>query len=350
MKRLIALLLCLLAGTASAEVTAPGAVTLAGTATLTASMGGGVSSVRVLAGDYIRPGDALLTLSTNRVYAPCAGTVESIPAGLGQSADAAVEQYGGALTLAPESLYTVYASTEDGYGSVRVSRYSSGQTVYMKCTEDGSHRGVGRITRIEDGYFLVEVTGGAFYNGETVYVCMDADCDKSDRLGAGTVVASEVQYVQAKGDVVRVHVSPGDFVEKGQLLMETLDALPLDGFLAGDFILRAASEGYVTAVYPQAGQALERGGLVLSYCPADTLDFTAQISADDLPFVTVGAQAAVTFELAEETLQTTGTVQAISFLPVTTEAGTAYDARIAIALNEKIRPGMHGTAVIGGGG
>lgn len=349
MKRIIAILLAMtcLCAAASAEVSADGAVSCGASVAQLAAMGGLVSDVSVMAGDYVRPGDALVTLTTTRVYAPCSGTVETLFAGIGQNADAAVEQYGGVISIAPESLFTIYATTDDAYDSVRTSHISSGQTVYMKCTKDGTHRGVGRVTRIEGNIFLVEATGGAFYNGETVYVYMESDYDSADRLGKGTAVATPAVNVEAAGDIVRVYVSAGDFVEKGQLLMETLAALPLDGFLSNDFTLRAQSEGYVTAVHAQLGQTIERGGLLIEFCPADGLEFIAKVAEEDLPYVRVGDDATVLFELAEEDLSLAGRVQAISFLPETNDGATTYDVRISIPANISVHPGMHATAVIG---
>lgn len=362
MKRVLAVLLILsgLCAVARAEVSAQGVVQCGATVSQAATMGGMVKAVDVMAGDYVYPGDPLVTLTPNRVFAPCSGTVESVFAELGESADAAVEQYGGAVSIAPESLYTVYATMDYAYDSVRTSRISSGQTVYLKCTSDGTHRGTGRVTRIEEAVFLVETTGGRFYNGETVYVCMDSDCDSSDRLGKGTVLASEAVSVKAEGFVSRVYVQPGDFVEKGQLLLETLSSLPADGFIDADGVIRAQAEGYVTAVYAQVGGNVEKGDMLIDLCPAGVLEVIARISAGDLPAVSVGSRATAVLELAEDTLRIGGSVSAVSYIPENDESGnTTYAVRLSLdALAESsagegqvstarvARPGMHVTVTV----
>ena len=230
----------------------------------------------------------------------------------------------------------------------------------MKCTKDGTHRGLGRITRIDGDIFLVEVTGGRFYNGETVYIYMDSDCDASDRLGKGTVVAAPTEAVTAEGFVSRVCVHPGDFVQKGQLLLETLSELPSDGFLAADGIIRAQAEGYVTAIYAEVGSDIERGGMLIDFCPAGSLEVIAQVGAEDLPTVGVGSRSTVVMERAEDTLRFEGSVAAVSYIPETTEDNiTTYAVRVAfsgfvessqqsryLTVQEITRPGMHVAVLI----
>lgn len=341
---LLALALCASAG---AEVIADGTVDFGNTVTQLASMGGDVSKVYAQAGDYLNAGDPVAALALNRVYAPCDGTVETIFADEGESADDAVEKYGSALTLLPESLYTVYVTAENAYSSVRTGLISSGQAVYLKCTRDGSHRGTGRITEIDGEIYTVETTGGAFYNGETVYVYMEPDYDAVDRIGKGTVVATEALGVEASGDVAKLYADVGDFVEKGQLLMETLGALPVDGE-AGETLLTAETEGYVVALYAEANGTLERGGLLVELCPRENLSVCALVPEEDVSTVNVGDSATVSVELAEETLRLGGTVASVSYLPETDSNGeSGYAVRVSVEPDERLAPGMAATVGLG---
>ncbi|MBR1558959.1 MAG: HlyD family efflux transporter periplasmic adaptor subunit [Clostridia bacterium] len=349
MRRCITILLALLCacGSAVAEVVADGTVRYGTSVVLTAAMGGKIGRVDVMEGEYIEAGDPIAELMLTPVYAPCSGTVESLFAATGDSADDAVDQYGAVLTLRPESLYTVYATTDNAYTSVRTGLISSGETVYLKCTKDGSHRGVGRITRIEDDYFLVETTGGAFYSGETVYVYMDAGCAAADRIGKGTVLASEAVGVKAEGDVARMLVAPGEFVEKGQLLMETVGALPEGGFIARDFALRAEIGGYVQAVHVENYGNVERGATLVELCPQEGLEVNALVPAQDIGLVTVGGGATVTLELSDDDLSLTGWVKAVSYLSETGDTGeTFFPVRVGFNADDRVKPGMHVTVII----
>lgn len=340
------LMLALLCASAQAEVIADGTVDYGPTLTQLASMGGEVSQIYVQAGEYVHVGDPVAALSLTRVYAPYSGTVETIFAEQGDSAADAVEKYGSALTLLPENLYNVYATAENAYSSVRTGLISSGQEVYLKCTRDGSHRGTGVINEIDGEIFYVETTGGAFYNGETVYVYMEPDYDAVDRVGKGTAVAAEAVGVTAEGDIAGLYVNVGDYVEKGQLLMETLGALPEDG-AAGEYLLTAQAEGYVAALYAEANAELQKDGLLMEICPRESLSVTALVPEADVASVRVGDAASVSVELAEETLRLSGTVEAISYLPETADdGGTGYAVRVSVEEDERVVPGLAATVSI----
>ena len=333
-------LLALCAAPARAQVSLDGKVEYGQSVTQFAKSGGTAASVSVQAGAYVEAGDVLATLSVTPVFAPCDGTVEILFAGEGESADTTTQKYGGVLSIIPENRYVVYPTAEYAYQSVRATHIVVGQVVYMKCTVDGSHRGTGIITDIDGEIFTVEATGGSFYNGETVYVYMEADYGAADRLGKGTVVATAAQTVAAEGDVSKLYVREGDFVEKGQRLFETLAALP-DGDGGGDALaLTAEVAGYVTTVYAAAGDGIQRDAPLAEICPADGLVASARVSEPDVASVRGGDGAAVTIELAEETLRLRGTVLDVSYRPRPTKtAPSAIPCASACRLIHACCPG-----------
>ena len=343
---LAALLALLCAAPALAQVVTDGTVECGRSVMLTAQAGGTVAEVCVQAGSWVSAGDTAARLATTPVYAPWDGTVSVIFADASDSADDATAKYGGVLTLAPENQYVMYATSEYAYKSARTSRIAAGQTVYMKCTADGTHRGTGVITGIDGEIFTIEATGGAFYNGETVYVYMESDYDTVDRLGKATVVATSAMGVAGTGGVARLYVEEGDFVEKGQLLFETLDTLP-EGGTDDVQALTVDTSGYVVEVYAQAGDAIERDAPLLALCPADALIAVAQVPDSDLAGIRPGDAAELSFELAEETLRVTGTISDIAYLPSKDTDAVAYDVRIAFAPDPRILPGMTATVTLG---
>ena len=274
------------------------------------------------------------------------GTVSVIFADASDSADDATAKYGGVLTLAPENQYVMYATSEYAYKSARTTRLSLGQVVYMRCTADGSHRGTGVITKLDGEIFYIEATGGAFYNGETVYVYLEDDYGTADRLGKATVVASAAVAVAGTGDVARLYVDEGDFVEKGQLLFETLGALP-DADEGDALHLTADRSGYVTEVVVQAGETLTRDAPLLALCPEDQLVATVAVPESDLGAIRDGDAVALSFETGEETLRLSGTVRDIAWLPREGADTPAYDVHISFDADPRIRPGMAVTAAFG---
>ena len=334
---LLAALILLTAGVgAQAQIITTGAVTAGRTVLERAQLGGTVASAEALPGAYIQAGDSVAGLSLTPVYAPCDGTVEALFAHEGESADEAGEKYSGVLALRPESRYTLYATAEYAYQSIRTETLSVGQEVYLKCTTNGTHRGVGRITNIDGKIFTIEATGGEFYTGETVYVYMEEDYEYADRLGKATVVATPQEYVTGTGDIVNLWVQPGDFVEKGQLLFETVGALSDEGGLAP---LTAQNTGYVIAVYAEAGSVIEKDDPLMEICPAEDLILTCDIPESEVASVKAGAAVSAGFDLPEGHVILSGTVKDISYLPTAGET-TTYQARITLEADARIAPGM----------
>ena len=328
MKRLVCAWFALLFGLvfdarARAEIVADGTVGCGQAIVQYAAAGGALNDVSVEVGSFVQTGDTVATLTSKRVYAPCDGTVEAVFAFEGHSASEATNRYGGALSIAPENRYMIYASTKYAYESLRTTNAFVGETVYMCCTADGTHRGTGTVTKIDGETLYIEATGGAFYNGETVYIYMEDDYENTDKLGKGTVVARTGEMVSAEGEVLRLWVNPGDFVEKGQLLFETLTALP-DDQQADALTLIASSEGYVAAVYAEEGSDIEKDAPLLAICPQERLTVTVQVSEMDINSLRIGDSCMIRVELSENTLEVPGSIQAISFLPVVQEDGSVF--------------------------
>ena len=334
-----------LSAQAQAQVVTEGTVTTGQSTTQLAALGGMIHSVNVQVGAYVQSGDIIAQLNLEAYYAPCDGTVEAVFAEAGGSAEDASDQYGGVLSIAPESAYTLYATAEYAYESLRTQAIQSGQTVYLKCTTNGTHRGTGRITEIDGEIFTIEATGGEFYNGETVYIYLEDDYDSADRLGKGTVIASTVETVSAEGDIVNLYVDQGDFVEKGQLLFETVGALDQGQSNAG-LELCAETEGYVTAVYATENQRIDRGEVLIEICPMENLILTAYVPETEITALAIGDAAVATFELSDEILRLNGTVVDISYLPDGSEE-VRYAVHIALERDDRITPGMTASIALG---
>ena len=63
---------------------------------------------------------------------------------------------------------------------------------------------------------------------ETVSIYRRSDYAESSRIGRGTVAAAKVVPIKGSGSILKMHVANGDFVERGELLFETVTG-GLDG-------------------------------------------------------------------------------------------------------------------------
>ena len=211
---------------AQAETVFAGEVTAETAQVIAAPYGGLVEDVRVRVGDSVKIGDPIATVETRKTYASMDGTVSGVFAREGDSADGVKTQYGALVYIEPINRYTLECSTEKGYNSSENRYIHIGESVFLKCTKDGSHQGRGVVTGLDekdDNKFTVEVTGGEFYMGETVDIYRSGDYASASRIGRGTVGRTKTVAVNAEGSVLKMHVKAGDTVERGELLFGTVE-------------------------------------------------------------------------------------------------------------------------------
>ena len=164
---------------ASAENIFAGKVAASNTSVISAPYGGRVDNIYVHVGDYVGEDSLIATLGTDEVYALVDGTVSGIFASEGDDAESVAERYGAVLFIEPTNRFTFDCSNEKGY-SYSENRYIHiGETVYLSCTTDGSHSGVGVVTGVDEKdekKFSVEVTEGLFYMNKKGVLLKDIPC------------------------------------------------------------------------------------------------------------------------------------------------------------------------------
>ena len=291
MRRILGLLLlaAILTVTAAgaAELSYEGTVTAGETVLIRAGYGGKITGCALRTGDLIREGEAVAEIETTRVYAPVEGTVTGLYAAEGDDVESVISRYGALLYLEPTNRYLIKATTDKAYNASENHYIHLGERVYLTCTPDGSHTGTGMISALSEteGGYEVEVTGGDFYMGEKVDIYRDASRKKESNIGRGVV--GRAAPVPVKGvketdsSVLRLHVANGDFVERGELLFETVDG-GLDGLYSpGNEVLSPAS-GVVSSIEKKNGEDIAKGETLLSIIPLDTLQVEFSIPEADV--------------------------------------------------------------------
>ena len=249
-KKLLTLALALLLPTTALAEVYEGTTAALSTVTVTAGTSGLVQGIDAVAGSRVDAGDALVSLKAERVFASQDGTVSLVNARVGDAVD------GTLLEVTPLNRYQIHCTVDKAYQSAEATLVHSGETVYVRCTTDGTHRAIGLLTRVDGSEYRVITLGGELYLGETVYLYRDEAFTASQRIGIGTVVANDAQGYEASGTVTGLWVEECDEVERGQLLYEvnggTVDA-PVSGI--------------VTSVSVKAGEAVEEGQAVAEIVP-----------------------------------------------------------------------------------
>ena len=350
MKRTLAVLatLALVASGAMAETLSfTGTVTAAYTREIYAPIGGAVESVDASVGQAVQAGDTLVTLSTEKVYAPESGTITGVFGQPGDNAETVSGRYGAVMYIEGASLYTISASIESAYNSTANRFVHVGESVYLSCYSDGSHVGSGVITSVDGTDFTVETNSGQFLVGETVSVYRGSGAVAANRIGRGTLSRKSPTAVTAQGSIVSMNVADGDSVTRGDLLFETLNG-SFDGLYATGRTITASADGIIAQVNAQQGSPIEKDNIIAVIYPSDAMRIEAQVSEYDLGLIAEGDP--VNIELLwnqDAEVHYEGTISMISALATSNAGGgeteyadTTYTVYIDFTPDANTRYGM----------
>ena len=327
--------LVLSAAAGNADTVLAGRVIPGETESMLAPFGGVVRSIDLREGSLIHVGDRVAQIQTTRVMAPEDGTITGINAQEGDSADQTV------LYLAPVSRYTVNASIKWAYEEAENTYVNTGERVYIRCREDGSHQAVGIVTKTDGSDYTVETTAGELYLEETVYIYRMPDYRSESRIGSGTVTRTGLREISGKGSIVRMAVEDGDEVERGQTLFETVEG-SIDGLAAMKPTLTSTLEGIVAQVNVKGGATLTKGDTLLTCYPTGTLQIECDIPEESLRSAVIGKQVSIYFDSVEGRTSAKGTLEEISYVSESTENGEAvYKGYIRFEEQDGIRVGMN---------
>ena len=347
MRRIICILCAValtlaLGATAGAEMIFEGSVTAGETATVTAPFGGMVDKLHVQAGDRIEVGDLIADMATARVYAPCEGTVSGVFGQEGESIECVTARYGAVMYVEPVCKYTITATTEKAYDISENKFIHIGEKVYLCCVADGSHQGSGTVTGFsEDGAsYYVEVNAGEFCMEETVGIFRKSDYSSASRIGRGTVAATKPVAVSGSGSIIRLAVENGDYVERGELLFETVEGDLAGLYSPGSQVVSEIS-GIVASVDAAAGASVQKGEKIVSVYADSALEVQIPVRESELSLIKVGQQ--VTIEFAWDPEQSTffdGEVTRISYVNSAESGEPVYTACVAFTPDATVRMGM----------
>lgn len=346
MKKLAILLLslCLCPALALGEAASyDGAVRAARTKTLLAPYSGAVSGLDAEPGDALTKGDALLSLSTNKVYAEFSGTVAAVLADPGDDAASVAERRGALVYIERDLAYTA-ACTTSGAGSENENKLvHPGERVFLRSSEDSGRDGEGVVTRVSGAEYTVEVTrpGNLRYN-ERVRVYRSASFRSDDCIGSGALSRVDPVPVTAEGYVLAVHVTPGAYVFRGDLVLETVPEAQ-DGLLGGDGTVAMPEDGVLLSVATENGASVAKDAVLATYCPKGALEVVCAVDEDDLSDLSVGDAMRVTLDAyPDAALQ--GTLTEISGVGAENGGRVTFDVRVALEENALARVGMSATA------
>lgn len=307
-----------LPGFALAQESFEGNVIAGDTVAVTAPYGGTVKAVSIREGSVIKVGDPVATVQRKQTLSPVDGTVRGVLKQVGDTLSQTTVLY-----IAPVSKYTLTCTVDNAYPSIDNTFVHLGETVYLKCKKDGTHKAEGVITAVDGTRYTVQTTAGELYMEETVYVYRSDDYTYATRIGSGTVGRTAELAITATGSLCSLAVADGDTVERGQLLFETVDGA-VDTASEPDETMTSTVAGVVASVNLSAGQSVAKGDVLLTVYPPDTYAIAFAIDEDLLGTVAVGDAVSVTFQWNEGDVPAVqGTVTGISYVSAGSESDTA---------------------------
>lgn len=341
---LLATVMILLPTFAFASEEFDGNVVEGNTVTVTAPYGGTVKSISLREGSLIHVGDEIATMQTTQVLAPEDGTVRGIFSEVGDTLSSTTVLY-----VAPVSKYTITCTIDKAYSSIDTKYVHIGETVYIKCKPDGSHKAVGIITAVNGSSYTVQTTAGELYLEETVYIYRSDAYTYKTRIGSGTVSRTSEQAITATGSLLKLFVTDGEEVERGQLLFETVDGT-LDALNAYSDTIQSDAEGVIASIGVTAGQKVSKGDVLLTVYKQEGYQIEFTIDEDLLGSVKVGDAVNIVFNWNEDSGTTyKGTVTGVSYISASSSTGTettttssaaTYKGYIAFEADESVRLGM----------
>lgn len=347
---LLAALLLLTPCALADSITFTGTVAASETHEVYAPIGGTVEAINAIAGQKVRSGDVLVTLSTTKVYAEEAGTVTGVFGQIGDSAETIAQKYGAVMYIEGESVYSIDASTDNAYNTTATKFVHVGESVYLSCYSDGKHTGTGVITAIQGTDYTVRVLSGEFLIGETVNVYRGSGAVSTKRIGRGTLSRVSPTAVTGSGSIVSFAVQSGDAVERGDLLFETLEG-SFDGLYMSGVEIAAGVDGAVDQLSVQQGGAIQKGSVVAVLYPDSAMRVEAQIEEANLAYIAVGDPVSV--ELLwnqDEEVTYDGVISMISAIADESVSGMEGDSAVTYTVyvdftpDENTRYGM--TAIV----
>ena len=344
---LLALILCMMMVSATAETTFEATVVAGTTDSITAPFGGTIETFSLREGAVLNAGDHIASVETTKVYAPADGKITAVFATPGDSMATVSQRYGSALYITPTRRYSITADIEYAYNSPSNKYINIGETVYIICTNHSNHTAVGEVTAVNGTSFTVETTSGDLLMEETVYVYRSANYSYKTRIGRGTVSRTSEIGVGGEGSLLYLHVQEGQTVSRGDLLFETVSG-DLDGLYATSNEIVSGISGIIASVNVHAGSNVQKGETLLTVYPQDQLLLQIEVPEYDLVNLKEGDTVSFILGYQEHTGKSyTGKVDMISYVNGESQGEVVYKAYISFDAISDVRLGMSATVTIG---
>ena len=325
-------------------LTATGAVVGSGEIAVKAAVGGDLKPFSLREGDLAAAGDKLFEVEPERLYANADGIVCAIVAAAGDTCEAVLAIYDALMLIEPDRSFSVEANTADAFDDPDNKYLRAGSAVYLRSRSNSQYRGTGRIVGVDGNAFTVEVTGGNLRYAESVNIYLRSDCANETRIGKGEVKRINPLAVTASGTILKVHVTEGQRVRKGDLLIEYVsDSLsPSDAANADICSVYADRPLIISGVSATQGSRATKGQVLATAYPRGAMQVSVNVDEGYVGKIQVGGDAVIEFENIRSG-RVQGKVASISYINASGGSDCEYAVYVDFNAGEEIRIGMRAT-------
>ena len=312
----------LLSLAADGEVSFSGTIKAKEEISVLADKKGKVSTIGVKAGESIKTGTRVVSLATDKIYSPADGKVTLVCCEKGDSSSAVIDRYGALMYVEDQYSYEVVATVDSAFNTADNKLIHSGETVYLHCN-DGKHTGEGVISKIDGNEYHVLVTAGKLLIGETINVYRlggakqtaeeaesqegeesnptdeseifreeGIDVDKSNRIGRGMVKRINPYSITGNGNIVKLHVSEGDDVFRGDVLCEIIDS-GISGYSEEPDSISAPVSGIVGSINVSPGDEINKNDVIAVIYPSDEIVVRGYVSEFEIPSLSIDEEVEI---------------------------------------------------------
>lgn len=347
MKKIMAFLMSLalaLPVCAAAEgIRIDGTIEAVRTQTIFAPHSGRVGDFAVRAGDELRMGDALFTISAQKVYADFDGVITGVFAQPGDSTASVQDRYGALCYMERDTLYAADCTTNGAANENEYKIVHVGEQVYI-CSESNDKRhGTAIVTSVSGKSYTLEVLSHVDIRlTEDIEVFRDENFRSSSCIGRGDIRRMDPVAVTAEGYVRAVHVKDGQKVSRGDLLFEIVpDAL--EDMRGSDGVVDMPADGVVLSVSAQSGAQIEKDAPMATICERTDMQLVCLADEEDLSAIEPGMAVSVTLD-AYRDAPIPGTVVKIAAAGAEDSDSSGFEVTIRLEDNAAVRVGMNATA------
>ncbi len=309
---------------------ADGVVAAAAFTDVTAPYSGTLASFDWENGDAVAAGDVLASYVQPAVYAPEAGTVRGVFVAAGDDATAAMARYGAVLSIEPDVVSRVEATTSGAYNEDANKILHLGETLYFKTGGGNASEGTGHVVAVSGQSYQVDVLTGQFDLDASVTLYRRDNYEAKSAVGKGTVVRRPALLIAATGRVGTLAVAEGAHVAAGDTLLTLAGADASPTAYAPD--VQSPAAGVVERVYVAPGQQVYKGAPLFRLSLDGAMEVRADVDETDLGDLKVGDLVPITLDTDKENVLI-GTVTTISALGVSKQNAAYFTVHATLPQN-----------------